>query len=73
MKPYCGEIGKQPAQAALRWLLQKQIVPLPKSVHVERMISNTEIFDFELSAEDMDVIDYIPYCGYMFDPDTAKS
>ena len=66
--------GKQPAQAALRWLLQKQIVPLPKSVHVERMISNTEIFDFELSAEDMEVIDHIPYCGgYMFDPDTAQS
>ena len=26
-----------------------------------------------MKPEDMDVIDYIPYCGYMFDPDTAKS
>ena len=66
--------GKQPAQVTLRWLLQKQIVPLPKSVHVERMVSNTEIFDFKLTAEDMDVIDHIPYCGgYRFDPDTAQS
>ena len=66
--------GKQPAQITLRWLLQKQIVPLPKTVHEERMIANTEIFDFELTIDDMAAINEIPYCGgYMFDPDTAKS
>ncbi len=66
--------GKSSAQICLRWLIQKDIVPLPKSVHEERIIANTDVFDFEISKEDMSVIDAIPYCGGMkFDPDTAKS
>lgn len=44
---------KTPAQIILRWHLQRGIVSLPKSVHKERIISNGEIFDFELSEEDM--------------------
>lgn len=66
--------GKTAAHICLRWLIQKNIVPLPKSVHEERIISNTQVFDFELSKEDMNKIDSIPYCGGMrFDPDAAKS
>lgn len=69
-----GKYGKTTAQICLRWLVQKNIVPLPKSVHEERIFSNTEIFDFQLSETDMQKIDEIPYCGGMrFDPDTAKS
>lgn len=44
---------KTPAQIILRWHLQRGIVSLPKSVHKERIISNGDIFDFELSEEDM--------------------
>ena len=44
---------KTPAQIILRWHLQRGIVSLPKSVHKERIISNRDIFDFELSEEDM--------------------
>lgn len=66
--------GKTSAQVCLRWLMQKDIVPLPKSVHEERIIANTQVFDFELASADMAAIDAMPYCGGMrFDPDEAKS
>ena len=45
--------GKSVAQVALRWLTQRGIVIIPKSVHVERMEQNFNIFDFTLSDEDM--------------------
>ena len=44
---------KSIAQVILRWLLQRHIVPLSKSVHKERMLENINIFDFELTDEDM--------------------
>lgn len=65
---------KTMAQICLRWLIQKNIVPLPKFVHEERIFSNTQVFDFELSETDMKKINELPYCGGMrFDPDIAKS
>jgi len=48
---------KTPVQIVLRWDLQKGIVTIPKSVHQERIKSNTEIFDFEISDEDIGRID----------------
>lgn len=48
--------GKSVAQVALRWLIQRDVIIIPKSVHVERMQQNLDIFDFELSKEDMDAI-----------------
>lgn len=48
--------GKSVAQVALRWLIQRDVIIIPKSVHVERMQQNLEIFDFELSQEDMATI-----------------
>jgi len=44
-------------QTALRWDLQKGVVTIPKSVNKDRIISNADIFDFELSDEDMAKID----------------
>ncbi len=55
-----GRYGKTPAQVILRWVLQKDILPLVKSVHAERIRENYEIFDFELSAGEMDAIDALP-------------
>jgi methylglyoxal/glyoxal reductase len=49
--------GKTPVQITLRWEVQKQIVTIPKSVKAERITSNAQIFDFELSEEDMAKID----------------
>lgn len=48
---------KDIAQIVLRWDLQKCVVTIPKSVHHERIVSNAQIFDFEISAEDMLAID----------------
>lgn len=48
--------GKTPAQIVLRWELQRGIIVLPKSTHQERIISNFEVFDFELSEGDMNAI-----------------
>ena len=48
--------GKSPAQVALRWLIQRGIVAIPKSTHKERMAANFDIFDFALSDADMQAI-----------------
>lgn len=45
--------GKSVGQIVLRWLVQRGIVALAKSVHKERMVENLAIFDFELTAADM--------------------
>ena len=48
--------GKSVAQVALRWLIQRDVIIIPKSVHVERMQQNMDIFDFDLSQDDMAAI-----------------
>lgn len=45
--------GKTAAQVILRWDMQRNVVAIPKSTHIERMEQNFDIFDFELSEEDM--------------------
>lgn len=45
--------GKTPTQVSLRWMLQRGIVALPKSVHESRIEENFEVFDFELSDAEM--------------------
>lgn len=44
------------AQVALRWNVQRGVVVIPKSVHKERMEQNLDIWDFQLSQEDMEEI-----------------
>lgn len=55
--PVLEEIGKKYGktipQVALRWLIQRGVIIIPKSTHIERMRQNLDIFDFELSADDM--------------------
>jgi diketogulonate reductase-like aldo/keto reductase len=48
--------GKTAPQIMLRWALQNEMVIIPKSVHKERIVENTNIFDFEISAADMTAI-----------------
>jgi diketogulonate reductase-like aldo/keto reductase len=68
------EIGtahqKTAAQIALRWELQHNVVPLPKTVHKKRMIENANLFDFELSSVEMQRIDDLPFMGQGKNPDT---
>jgi diketogulonate reductase-like aldo/keto reductase len=49
--------GKTAAQVSIRWILQHDVVTIPKSVHAERLRENADVFDFELSEDEMRVID----------------
>ncbi len=70
LKPIAEKYNKNVAQLVIRWVLQKEVLPLPKSVHSDRIKSNGEIFDFEISYEDMHLIDKITSCkGSGSDPD----
>ena len=51
------EAGRSAAQVVIRWHLQRGLVVIPKSTHRERMIQNADVFDFELSAQQMASID----------------
>ena len=51
-----GKYNKNIAQVVLRWLIQKEVVVIPKSANVKRNNENFNVFDFELSANDMATI-----------------
>ncbi|MEQ6903093.1 aldo/keto reductase [Nocardioides sp. YIM 152588] len=48
--------GRTIAQVVLRWLVQRDVVVIPKSVRRDRMAENLDVFDFELTPEEMDLI-----------------
>jgi len=56
LRSIAGKYNKTVAQTILRWLTQRGVVAIPKSVRKERIIENFNIFDFELSQEDMAAI-----------------
>lgn len=68
--------NKSVAQVILRWLAQREVVVIPKSVRKERIIENFDIFDFELSQEDMESITTLDTKQSLFfshrDPDMVK-
>ncbi|MBP5686456.1 MAG: aldo/keto reductase, partial [Clostridia bacterium] len=70
MQNIAAKYNKSIAQICLRWCLQNDFVSLPKSANPVRIKDNTEIFDFELSAEDMELIASLSgSCGEAPDPD----
>jgi diketogulonate reductase-like aldo/keto reductase len=56
-------VGRTPAQVLLRWCLQRGTVVIPKSTHRERIEENAQIFDFELSDEEMAALDALDQTG----------
>ena len=68
--------GKSVAQVVLRWLIQRGVTAIPKSVRKERIAENFDIFDFELSSDDMKAIGTLDTGASLFldhrDPETAK-
>ncbi|MEE3496812.1 MAG: aldo/keto reductase, partial [Butyrivibrio sp.] len=72
LKDLAEKYDRTVAQIILRWEMQHDVVPLPKSVNPERIRSNSELFDFELSEDDMEMIDEIePYGNSGHSPDQA--
>lgn len=57
LKEIAEKYNKSVAQVILRWDLQNEVVTIPKSIKEHRIIENADIFDFELTKEDMDKID----------------
>lgn len=59
LKDIAGKYGKSVAQIILRWNIEREIVVIPKSAHADRQKENIDIFDFELSSEDVALINSI--------------
>ena len=68
--------GKTAAQVALRYLIQRDVIVIPKSTHIERMRQNMDVFDFSLSEEDLTAIAALDGGKSLFfshyDPDTVN-
>lgn len=59
LKSVAAKYNKSSAQVALRFLIQRGFIIIPKSIKKERLESNFQLFDFVLSSEDMDIIDLL--------------
>ena len=68
--------GKTAAQTALRFLMQSDVVVIPKSVYKDRMVQNFEVFDFTLTKEEMAEIEVLDGGESLFfshyDPKTVE-
>ena len=76
LKSIGSKYGKTSAQTALRYLIQKNIIVIPKSTHKERMLENINVFDFSLSNDDMAALEKLDTENSLFfshyDPDFVK-
>ena len=63
LRALAAKYDRSVAQLTLRWLLQKDILPLPKSTTPERIAANAAVFDFVISEADMRAIDAVDDCG----------
>lgn len=68
LQPLMKKYGKTAAQVLLRWSLQKGFVPLPKSVTPSRIDENADVYNFELTAEEMKSLDTGEYSPCAWDP-----
>lgn len=72
VKGIADKYGKSVAQVALAWSLQKGFLPLPKSVTPANIEANLDIFDFELTDEDVAKLDVVEGVSQQKDPDQAS-
>ncbi|PQE30455.1 Aldo keto reductase protein [Rutstroemia sp. NJR-2017a WRK4] len=71
LQPLAKKYQKTPAQILLRWSLQKGFVPLPKSVTPSRIKENADVYDFELTEEEMKGLETGEYAPCCWDPTKA--
>jgi diketogulonate reductase-like aldo/keto reductase len=57
LRPFAAKYHKTAAQILIRWALQHKIVAIPKSSKPERILENSQVFDFEISSADMEMLD----------------
>ena len=70
VKALAEKYGVSVAQLCIRWSLDRGYLPLPKSVTPSRIAENAKVFDFELDAEDIDLLAGMKgVCGFAADPD----
>lgn len=71
-----GKYGRTVAQVALRYLIQRNVIVIPKSIHKQRMAQNMNVFDFDLAEDDMNIIAALDKKESLFlyhnDPETVK-
>lgn len=72
LQPLIKKYNKSAAQILLRWSLQMGFVPLPKSVTPSRIQENAEVFDFELSEEEMKGLETGKYEPCAWDPTVSR-
>lgn len=63
LKTIAAKYNKDVAQICIKWCLQNGVLPIPKTKNIERMKSNLDVFDFEISNEDMKYLNNLPYLG----------
>jgi diketogulonate reductase-like aldo/keto reductase len=63
LKSIAAKYQKSAAQLCIKWCLQNDVVPLPKSANRARMEENSKVFDFSISSDDMEAINAMPYFG----------
>lgn len=63
------KLGRTPAQVIIRWHLENGLVVIPKSVTPSRIVENFKVFDFKLSAEDLDRLNGLDDAGARIGPD----
>ena len=72
VKDIAAKHNKSTAQILLRYSLQRGVLPLPKTTHLERMLENQKLFDFALSDKEMSELNNLPLCAWSGEhPDTA--
>ena len=72
LKDIAAHHNKTTAQILLRYSLQRGVLPLPKTTHIDRMLENQKLFDFTLCEEEMSELNNLPLCAWSGEhPDTA--
>ncbi|KAK3944365.1 NADP-dependent oxidoreductase domain-containing protein [Diplogelasinospora grovesii] len=72
LKKLAEKYGKSEAQVLIRWSLQKGYIPLPKSVTPERIRANADVFDFELTLEEVNELETDEYKPVCWDPNVSS-